>query len=179
MVLGWPPARRTSGSDRVETPVPAAGRHLLVVDDDELVRETTAQMARELGYTIEIATGAADARRLLAAPDNRFDAAVLDCAMPDGNGVDIVRERRLAGDRRPMVLISGMAEASRIGTGILDRRTRFLAKPFSRSMLDRTLRILLRSEDRGDQESSSTFAAMQRESSIQMAIRPDDRQPPG
>jgi hypothetical protein len=66
-----------------------------------------------------------------------------------------------------------MVESNRIGTGILDRRTRFLAKPFSKAMLDRTLRLLLRTEGGDDDSSSSTFASMQRESSVFLSIRSD------
>lgn len=156
------------------TPRPAAGRHLLVVDDDELMRETVVQMAQQLGYSVDVAAGGVEAARLLADPARTYAAAVIDCVMPDRDGTEVVRELRLAGDRRPMVLMSGMVEAGRIGTGILDRKTRFLAKPFSKAMFERTLLVLLRPEP-GDAESgsSTTFAAMQRESSLHAAIRPD------
>ncbi len=155
------------------TPRPAAGRHLLIADDDELTREAVAQMAVQLGYTVEVAGGGDEAARLLTDANRSYSAAIIDCVMPDRDGTEVVRELRLAGDRRPMVLVSGMVEAARIGTGILDRKTRFLAKPFSKAMLERTLLVLLRPEPSdGYSGSSTTFAAMQRESSLHMAIRP-------
>jgi two-component system, cell cycle sensor histidine kinase and response regulator CckA len=167
-----PIAPTVASSVSAETPQPIIGQHILVVDDDEPMREAAAQMARQLGYTVETASGGIEATALLKDPQRTYAIAIIDCSMPDRNGTDVVRELRLAGDRRPMLLVSGMIESSRIGTGILDRRTRFLAKPFSRAMLERTLRSLLRRESDKDSSSSATFAAMQRESSIQLALRP-------
>ena len=169
------PVAADSGAMRSQpTPQPIAGKHLLVADDDELMRDTVAQMAKQLGYSVDVATGGVEAARLLADPTRAYAAAVIDCVMPDRDGTEVVRELRLAGDRRPMVLVSGMVEAARIGTGILDRKTRFLAKPFSKAMFERTLMVLLRSDSDSESGSSSTFAAMQRESSVQMAVRPKD-----
>jgi DNA-binding response OmpR family regulator len=148
--------------------------HLLVADDDEPMRETVVQMALQLGYSVDVATGGGEAARLLADQSRTYAAAIIDCVMPDRDGTDVVRERRLAGDRRPMVLVSGMVEAARIGTGILDRKTRFLAKPFTKAMFERTLLVLMRPEADADSGSSSTFAAMQRESSLQLALQPKD-----
>ena len=151
-------------------------RHLLIADDDELMRETVAQMAQQLGYTVEVATGGVEAARLLADPMRTYAAAVLDCAMPDLDGTEVAHQLRKAGDHRPLVLISGMVDAARIGTGILDRRTRYLAKPFSKAMFERTLLVLLRPEPTDDDEASSTtYAALQRESSLYMALRPEQR----
>jgi CheY-like chemotaxis protein len=169
------PVAADSGSYRLRTPQPVAGKHLLVADDDELMRDTVVQMARQLGYSVDVATGGVEAAKLLTDPSRSYSAAVIDCVMPDRDGTEVVREVRLAGDRLPMVLISGMVEVARIGTGILDRKTRFLAKPFSKAMFERTLLVLLRSES--DAESGPTFASMQRESSVQMAIRPTNVQP--
>jgi two-component system cell cycle sensor histidine kinase/response regulator CckA len=172
------PVAADSGAQRQQrTPQPVAGKHLLVADDDELMRDTVVQMARQLGYSVDVATGGTEAAKLLTDPSRSYSAAVIDCVMPDRDGTEVVRELRLAGDRRPMVLVSGMVEAARIGTGILDRKTRFLAKPFSKAMFERTLLVLLRSDSDAESGSSSTFAAMQRESSVQMALRPKDERP--
>ena len=171
-----PVAAEAEAQRQQRTPQPDAGKHLLVADDDELMLDTVVQMARQLGYTVDVATGGIETAKLLADPTHCYSAAVIDCVMPDRDGTEVVRERRLAGDRRPMVLVSGMVEAARISTGILDRKTRFLAKPFTKAMFERTLLVLLRPESDAESGSSSTFAAMQRESSVQMALRPEDVQ---
>ncbi|MBN8524760.1 MAG: ABC transporter substrate-binding protein [Planctomycetes bacterium] len=174
----FPTAAGKKDASHIDTPKPIDGRHLLIVDDDEDMREAAAQMARELGYTVDTAEGGVSAARLLGDGERRYVAAIIDCTMPDRDGTEVVRELRRSGDRRPFLLVSGMVEASRIGTGILDNRTRFLAKPFSRAMLDRSLRILLRRSADKDSASSSTFAVMQRESSLHVALRPEQGEPP-
>jgi signal transduction histidine kinase/FixJ family two-component response regulator len=171
--LRIPVVARRIPQGRVESPYPVAGKHVLVVDDDEMMRDLASQMVRELGYVVDSAAGGEEALRRLGDPNRTYAAAILDCAMPDLDGTEVARRLRAADDRLPLVLCSGMVESNRIGTGILDRRTRFLAKPFSKAMLDRTLRLLLRTEGGDDDSSSSTFASMQRESSVFLSIRSD------
>jgi len=176
--LRIPLMARRNPQVRVESPRPVAGKHVLVVDDDELMRDTASQMVRELGYVVDSVSGGEEALRRLSDPQRPYVAVILDCAMPDLDGTEVARRLRAAEDRLPLVLCSGMVEANRIGTGILDRRTRFLAKPFSKAMLDRTLRLLLR-PDGEDDSSSSTFASMQRESSVFLSIRGNRNPGPG
>lgn len=143
--LDIPPG--TAGGQPVthrESPAPEIGRNVLIVDDDELMREMAVQMVRGLGYTVETASGRIEAAQILADPGRTFVLAILDCAMPDRDGTAVLRELRSRGSRLPVLLVSGMVDAGKIGTGLLDRRTRFLAKPFSKALLDRTLRLLLR-----------------------------------
>ncbi|MEK7413774.1 MAG: ATP-binding protein [Planctomycetota bacterium] len=154
------------------TTPPPGGTHLLVVDDNEIMREIAAQMVRELGYTVDVACGGEEAQQFLADPKRVYALIILDCSMPDVDGPTIVRDLRKRGQRIPVVLVSGMMDAAKLGTGVLDRQTRFLAKPFSKALLDRTLRILLRTPDKND-SLQNTFAAMQRESQVQQVVRPE------
>jgi PAS domain S-box-containing protein len=87
---------------------PSAGT-VLLVDDEELVRASTAQMLLELGYAVEEASSAEDALRRLdegLAPD----LIVTDHLMPGLTGTDLARAVR-GGERPvPVLLISGYAD---------------------------------------------------------------------
>jgi DNA-binding response OmpR family regulator len=104
-------------------------RHLLLVEDDRMVRETVVLML-ENDYEIHIAASAGCAlARLRAADQPAIDVMLLDCLLPDGNLHDVLAEA----DRQSVavVLVSGdprQAEA-------IDPGRSFLAKPFTQATL--------------------------------------------
>lgn len=106
---------------------------VLLVDDEELVRITTADMLTDLGYEVVEATSGEDALRLLEA-GTPCDLLVTDHLMPGISGADLIREVR---SRRPeisVLLVSGYAENAAIDPGIPR-----LAKPFRKDELASSL----------------------------------------
>jgi len=63
--------------------------HVLVVDDNEGIRDTTATILRSVGYTVTEATDGEDA--LAELNQQPFDVVVLDERMPKLNGTELVR----------------------------------------------------------------------------------------
>jgi len=74
-------AARSLGTSRVR---------VLLVEDDDLVREVTAEMLEEAGYEVLVAASAAEAERI-SAHTPVIDILVTDIIMPGGNGVDLAR----------------------------------------------------------------------------------------
>jgi len=66
---------------------------ILLVEDDDLVREVTAEMLEEAGYDVLTAASAPDADRL--AENAVIDILITDIVMPGGNGVDLARRLAL------------------------------------------------------------------------------------
>jgi PAS domain S-box-containing protein len=106
---------------RVSDTAPAAGPALtpsgprttgagtvLLVDDEPLVRASTADMLNELGYTVLEADSAAEALRILDARD--VDFVVTDHAMPGQSGTDLARILAARDKAVPVLIISGYAE---------------------------------------------------------------------
>lgn len=108
-----------------------SGRQLrvLLVDDHEEVRSTTAGMLEDLGHKVaELATGPA-ALDALNAPEPQFDLLISDYAMPDLAGTELVRQARRKRPGLPAVIITGYADAEAIGErpeGVV-----LLSKPFA------------------------------------------------
>ncbi len=136
-------AASTSSSRPASVILPARTRRVLVVDDDEGLRELAAEMLTALGYEPVLADGGISAREQLDRSRATFAAMVLDCRMPDVDGRTILRELRTRGDRLPVILISGMSAGGDLSEELADPRTRFLAKPYTRNALHQLLLGLL------------------------------------
>jgi DNA-binding NtrC family response regulator len=100
-------------ADRAETPRGKAAdrgaeRHVLVVEDERAQRELLAQLLTARGFTVRTADSLAAARRELGAASS--DCVVTDFQLPDGTGLDVLREAR---DRDPAV---GVVLVSAFGT---------------------------------------------------------------
>jgi PAS domain S-box-containing protein len=130
----WP-----SSFTPVEMPAmspPANGHTVLVIDDEDLVRDVVARMIEDLGYAAITAT---DGPAGLAIVDSLpIDAVLVDLSMPRMGGADVVDALRERRPELPIVLCSGF---DRDGRSI--RADAYLPKPFRIDALDQTLSRLL------------------------------------
>ncbi|TNC05787.1 PAS domain S-box protein [Methylobacterium terricola] len=110
-----------------------ARRTALLVDDEELVRLSTADMLGDLGYTVVEARSAEEALRLVERGEP-FDLLVTDHLMPGLTGTDLARAVRTARPGMPVLLVSGYAESDGVATD-LPR----LVKPFRKAELAASL----------------------------------------
>ncbi len=122
-------------SDAVSDALPefaSCGRALLV-DDEELVRMSTADMLSDLGYAVVEAASGEEAMRLIDMGE-RFDLLVTDHLMSGMTGTDLARAVRSTRADLPVLLISGYAE----NEGIAPDLPR-LTKPFRKDELAMSL----------------------------------------
>jgi PAS domain S-box-containing protein len=109
----WLPVSETAApgpARRTWTPLARSARgRALVVDDEELVRASTAEMLAELGYDVVEAVDADDALRLLDGA-GQIDVLVTDHMMPGMTGVDLARTVRASHPRIRVLIVSGYAE---------------------------------------------------------------------
>ncbi len=81
--------------------------HVLVIDDEPAVRQVLAAAVKKCGYSVDQAATAAEAAAKLARGD--VDVALCDLKMPDGNGIDLVRNSRAAGIDTAFIMVTGFA----------------------------------------------------------------------
>lgn len=108
-------------------------RTALLVDDKDLVRESTAAMIADLGFSVAEASSGEEALRLLD-QDLNPDLLVTDHLMPGPNGTDFVRRAR---ENRPdlhVLLVSGYGESEGVAPDLPG-----LIKPFRQDELARCL----------------------------------------
>lgn len=128
---------------------PARGRHLLVVDDDDRIRDLLKEYLSRAGFRVTAAAGGAPARRLLATLD--FDLAVFDVMMPGEDGFSLTRwlrgQKGPAG-KTPVLMLTARAEASDRIEGLRTGADDYLPKPFEpEELLLRIEAILRRAQD--------------------------------
>jgi CheY-like chemotaxis protein len=109
----------------------------LLVDDEELVRMSTADMLMDLGYIVVEASSAEDALKLVG-EGLRPDLLVTDHLMPGMTGVELARDLRSRRPELPVLIVSGYAEAEGIAPEIAR-----LTKPFRNSELAESLSALM------------------------------------
>ncbi|MGA2082825.1 MAG: response regulator [Holophaga sp.] len=114
---------------------------LLIVDDDELVRESIQGMLASLGYKIIQAKDGLEAVSLYKAMRGQISLIVMDIKMPRMDGITATNLIKEFDSKAKIVLISGYAE--KIPSGV--KPSAFLAKPFNRSTLCEIVQLVLKS----------------------------------
>jgi CheY-like chemotaxis protein len=92
-----------------DAPAEATGT-VLVVDDEELVRDVAAEILREVGFEVITATNGREAVDLFRHSAREIAAVLLDLTMPELSGEEAFRELRSIRDDVPIVLTSGYDE---------------------------------------------------------------------
>jgi two-component system phosphate regulon response regulator OmpR len=129
---------------------PARARHLLVVDDDDRIRELLKEYLARAGFRVTVAAGGASAKKLIGTLD--FDLAVFDVMMPGEDGFSLtrwLREQKGPAGRTPVLMLTAMGEAGSRIEGLKLGADDYLSKPFEpEELLLRIEAILRRASDR-------------------------------
>ncbi|GAA5143684.1 response regulator transcription factor [Nocardioides marinquilinus] len=115
--------------------------HLLVVEDDEVIRRSLARGLTEQGATVSVAATAVEAIKALAT--ERPDAVMLDLGLPDLDGADVLALIRAQSDLP--VVIATARDHDRDVVRLLDAGADdYLVKPFSAAQAMARVRAVLR-----------------------------------
>jgi CheY-like chemotaxis protein len=90
---------------------PREVRNLLLVDDDDLVRETLEEGLRRKKYLITCAAGGAQALKLIRERRGGFDAVITDHMMPGMTGAELGEIIAQENPGLPLILVTGFASA--------------------------------------------------------------------
>ena len=106
------------------------GRHLLIVDDDDRIRELLKEYLAREGYRVTGAAHAAAARRLMELIE--FDLVVLDIMMPGESGLDLTTwvRNKAETSQTPVLLLTARGEAGDRIEGLSRGADDYMSKPF-------------------------------------------------
>ena len=118
---------------------------ILIVDDQDDVRILFASILSEDGYYVTAVGTAREARRALS--EKTFDVAVVDLSLPDGDGIELVREMRGESSYLKILATSGFLVGNMPELVIASGASATLQKPSTpRKLQDAVYRLLEESE---------------------------------
>jgi len=124
--------------------VMAAGKRVLVVDDDEFFRESLAQNLADAGFVVETAANGEEAIEHLAGGNEPpADLVILDWKMPGLTGIEVLRRVRQGGVETPVIFLTTLTdqiyEESALASGAVD----FVEKSRSFVILLKRIELIL------------------------------------
>src|SRR5437867_2256964 len=99
----------------------------LIIDDDEDVRRTCVEMLRARGHQTLAAASVGEGLRLFG--ERRPAAVLLDLKLPDGTGIDVLRELQRQSPGTPVVVISGFGSVTEAVEAMRMGATDYIEKP--------------------------------------------------
>jgi nitrogen-specific signal transduction histidine kinase len=126
----------SEGSDRGQ------GETILIVEDDDGVRQYAAEILRDLNYQIIEAKDSATALRLLDA-EKQFDLLLTDVVLPGKNGRELADEVERKRPEVKIIFMTGYSRNAIVHHGRLDAGTELIPKPLIERSLARKIRQVL------------------------------------
>jgi two-component system NtrC family sensor kinase len=118
------------------------GETILIVEDDDGVRQYASEILRDLNYQIIEAKDSASALRLLDA-DKKFDLLLTDVVLPGKNGRELATEVERCRPGTKVIFMTGYSRNAIVHHGRLDPGTALIQKPLIERVLARKIRQIL------------------------------------
>jgi signal transduction histidine kinase/ActR/RegA family two-component response regulator len=113
---------------------------ILVVEDEQMVRETILEMLATHGYGVIEARTGAEALQVSERHEGEIDLLITDVVMPGLSGREVAEKFLQASRQTKVLYISGYTENAIVHHGVLTSGTPFLQKPFTADSLLRKIR---------------------------------------
>ena len=120
------------------------GELILVVDDEESIREITRGTLETFGYTVVTASDGTEALALYADKKHEIAAVLTDMVMPFMDGSATIRALQRMNPNVRIIAASGLGAGQRAGEGALEGVAVFLNKPYTAEKLLKTLAQVLK-----------------------------------
>lgn len=115
---------------------------ILIVEDDKSLVELVKHGFTEAGYAADAVHSLEDARMSTAIV--KYDLLVIDIQLPDGNGLELIRELRRGGATVPMLVMTGRTKEEDLVLALDAGADDYVSKPVSNTVLLARTRALLR-----------------------------------
>jgi PAS domain S-box-containing protein len=134
-----------SDARTLQTDLPIGhGELILVVDDEESIREITRGTLETFGYNVLTANDGTEALAIYADKKNEIAAVLTDMVMPFMDGPVTIRALQRMNPNVRIIAASGLGTAQRAGEGALEGVSVFLNKPYTAEKLLKTLAQVLK-----------------------------------
>jgi PAS domain S-box-containing protein len=116
---------------------------ILVVEDDEMIRNLVQKVLRANGYTVLVAANGGDAERVSGQHEGPIHLLMTDVVLPGLNGREVARRVVAARAGIRVLYLSGYTDDAIVHHGVLESGVEFLQKPFTPAVLGRKVREVL------------------------------------
>jgi two-component system phosphate regulon response regulator OmpR len=116
--------------------------HVLVVDDDERLRDLLSRYLTDHGFFVSVAADAVAAKGILDYLS--YDVVICDVMMPGQDGFSLVRDLKAAGFKTPVLMLTALGETESRIAGLEAGADDYLPKPFEPRELVLRLQAILR-----------------------------------
>lgn len=115
---------------------------LLLVEDEQSLREITARRLRDEGYSVDTCDNGEDGQTYIELTN--YDAVILDIMLPRRDGLTVLRQIRAQKITTPVLLLTARDAVEDRVNGLDAGADDYLVKPFSYAELSARIRVLLR-----------------------------------
>ena len=136
--------------------------HILLIDDDAILRETFGGLMRRLGHVLTWAGSMAEGRLALA--HDRVDVVLLDLRLPDGYGLDLMDEIKAAPGVPEVIIITGREDPEGAALAIKSGAWDYIQKPLTPNRV--TLPLTRALEYRAQKAARRPRAVLKREAIV-------------
>lgn len=117
-------------------------KHILLLEDDAALGQGIRYALENDGVQVVLCTALAQAQGIL--PGRDFDLLILDVNLPDGSGLDLLRDVRRRHSRVPVILLTANDLETDIVVGLESGADDYITKPFSLAVLRARVNAQLR-----------------------------------
>jgi two-component system, OmpR family, response regulator MprA len=117
---------------------------ILVVDDDQAVRDSLRRALALQGYDVGLASDGEEALLMIRKNPSAIDLVILDVLMPRLDGLEVARRLRSDGSRLPILMLTARDQVNDRVSGLEAGADDYLVKPFALEELVARVRALLR-----------------------------------
>jgi len=115
---------------------------LLVEDNEDIQKANKKMLERRGGFNVRLAMNLNEARKQINKAEP--DLMVLDILLPDGNGLEFLKEIRSSFNYIPVLLLSVLGKSSDIVNGLQAGADDYIAKPYENAVMLARIEALLR-----------------------------------
>jgi two-component system response regulator MprA len=148
---------------------------ILVVDDDQAVRDSLRRALALQGYDVEVAVDGEEALFKLRANPSATELLVVDVLMPRLDGLELTRRLRADGNEIPILMLTARDQIADRVEGLEAGADDYLVKPFALEELVARVRALMRRLGPDDAAAKLTFADVELDTGTREVTRGEEQ----
>jgi len=115
---------------------------LLLIEDDPMISDGLMTALRQSGYAIDAVKDGQAGK--LSLSNEKYDLVLLDLGLPDGSGLEVLKELRNGRDPIPVLILTARGMLKDVVEGLDLGADDYMIKPFALEELEARIRVLLR-----------------------------------